>query len=191
MGPLLVGVVARLESEVDTSIVLPYRKRIMAALGGHGDRLFWGHLRPLASLWGVVIGFCFFGSIWGSFVTLAIYNIPQLILRYYGFVVGMREGVQAVQLLKSWKMAAAIESIRALFALGLGALAGMCAILALKNPKVPEGHSLLLFMLAGGLVVLLSFLATFSRRLPTSLLIYLAAFLAVVIFMLVNGTISV
>jgi PTS system mannose-specific IID component len=191
MGPLLVGVVARLEGESDASTVLTYRKRIMAALGGHGDRLFWGYLRPLASLWGALIGFIFFGSLWGSLVTLAIYNIPQLTLRYYGFVIGIREGVEAVRLLKSWKIAAAVEGIGALFALGLGGLAGISVILALKNPKMPDGDSLLLFLLTGGLIAILSLLASLFRRLPTSLLIYLAAFLAVAIFMLANGTFSV
>ena len=61
----------------------------------------------------------------------------------------------------------------------------------LEESQNPQGTFAAFVPTAGGLIVILSFLASFPRRLPTSLLIYLAAFLAVAIFMLVNGTISV
>jgi mannose PTS system EIID component len=134
MGPLLAGLTARLEHDLEPSSVIPYRRRVMASLAAYGDRIFWSHVKPLASIFGSVLGFIFFGSLVGSVVLLVTYNLPHLFLRGRGFKIGWTEGLQALQMLKSPGVTALVTLIRDILSLGLGLLAGVVVYLAVKAP---------------------------------------------------------
>lgn len=132
MGPLLAGLTARLEHDLEASTVIPYRKRVMATLAAYGDRIFWSHVKPLASVFGSIFGFIFWGSFIGSLVLLVTYNLPHLFLRGRGFRIGWNEGLQVLQMLKSHGVTSLVTLSRDVLSMGLGLLAGVVIYLAIK-----------------------------------------------------------
>lgn len=186
MGPLLVGLVTRLEHDLEASTVLPYRRRIMSALAAHGDRLFWTHLKPLAAVWGVLLSICAFGSIAGSLVLLAIYNVPQLFVRARGFDRGWKNGLQILEVLTSSEMNAAILAIRALLSLTLGLVAGMLILRGAGAPCAVSAPSIPVFLAGGLLLIACAGLLVLRKRISFGTLMYLAALAAISIFMLLD-----
>jgi PTS system mannose-specific IID component len=190
MGPLLVGLVARLERDLESSTVLPYRRRIMSALAAHGDRLFWTHLKPLAAVWGVLLTVCAFGSVIGSVALLAVYNVPQLLVRARGFDRGWKEGLRILEVLTSSGINAVILGIRALLALALGIAAGL---LVLKGAGAPSASpsAILPALLAVGLLLITSAgLFALRSRFSFAAFVYLAALVAISIFLLFDTGIA-
>ncbi len=185
MSPLLAGVTARLECEFDDSHIMVYRKRIMATLAAHGDRFFWGHLRPFASIVGVFAGFLTAIPLISAILFLLIYNVPQLTLRYLGFERGWTQGVQTVQLLKSWKLETAVIGLEAFSAFSLGCLAGTCILLSAKSANsqtTAVSHHLIsiLFM-----IPIMGLLARLRNRLSSTILVYVIGFVGISIYVLV------
>jgi mannose/fructose/N-acetylgalactosamine-specific phosphotransferase system component IID len=173
MGPLLAGLTARLEHDLEASTVIPYRKRVMATLAAVGDRIFWSHLKPLASVFGSILGFIAFGSFIGSMVLLVIYNFPHLFLRARGFKIGWTEGLQVLQMLKSHGITALVAGVRDLLSLGLGLLAGTVVYLAVKAPD-----SVCLSRSFTGVCLVIGALGAFGllrKRVSPSAVIYLIA----------------
>lgn len=125
MGPLLVGVTARLELELDPLVASQYRKRIMAALASQGDYIFWGHVKPLAAIIGAIVTLLFFGSSAGGLTAIVVYNIPNMWFRATGFSKGWRNGLNGVQSLRSPAVDKMIAMMKILFSAGLGVLTGL------------------------------------------------------------------
>jgi len=187
MGPLLVGLVARLERDLEPSSAAAYRRRIMSALAAYGDRFFWTHLKPLAIVWGFFLAILFFGSTAGCVLLLVVYNVPQLIVRARGFDQGWTKGFRLLEQLKSPELSAAVLAMRALVALGLGLVAGAVVLVAMKLPVIGSGSmapslaGLVLIGIAGSSLVVLRQPVSFTA------LLYLATMAAVSIFMLVDA----
>lgn len=184
MGPLLVGLVTRVERDLEASAVIPYRRRIMSALAAHGDRFFWTHLKPLAAVWGMFLTIGAFGSVAGSVVLLAIYNLPQFLVRARGFDRGWKEGLQILEVLKSPEINAIILGMRALLALGLGLVAGIVVLTALKSPFVTSGMTIPSLLALGLIVVAGAALVVLKKKISFTALLYFAALAVVSIFML-------
>jgi mannose/fructose/N-acetylgalactosamine-specific phosphotransferase system component IID len=187
MGPLLVGLVSRLEHDLESSTVIPYRRRIMSALAAHGDRFFWTHLKPLAAVWGVFLVVLAFGSIAGSIALLTIYNVPQLLVRAQGFDRGWQEGLKILEVLKSPEMNAAILGMRALLSLGLGLVAGMVVLTAAKAPSMSSDLMVWLSLGLGLVGIAAAALVAVRKGFPFTALLYLAALAAVSMFMLFDS----
>lgn len=186
MGPLLIGLTARMETDLDKKTVISYRKRIMAALAAHGDRLFWGNIRPLASLWGVIAGIGDWSAI-GSAVTLLLYNTPSLLFRYYGFDAGWKHGLPVLQWLKSWRMEFAIVIIRALAALGLGVLTGLSLIYCGKltiTAHLSITKSVTLFAI---LTIVAFIFVAVRRRFHSTLLLVMTSIISICIYLIISG----
>ncbi|MEF9920543.1 MAG: PTS system mannose/fructose/sorbose family transporter subunit IID [Erysipelotrichaceae bacterium] len=90
------GISAVLEKEAsenpnfDRSIINNVKIGLMGPLAGIGDSFFWGTLRIIAA--GIGISLSQQGSIMGPILFLLIFNIPHIIIRYYGTVVGYKFG---------------------------------------------------------------------------------------------------
>lgn len=138
MAPLLVGITARLEEDLDPTEVIPYRRRVMSALAAFGDRLFWNHLKPLAAVVGTFLSLYFFGSVIGGLVFLIVYNVPHLALRERGFVVGWKAGPEALGLLTSSGPAALIAGSRRVLSFVLGMTAGLLIIKTIQSSGSSE-----------------------------------------------------
>lgn len=190
MGPLLAGITAKLEREVGPSEVMAYRKRVMAALAAHGDRIFWTHVKPLAAVSGALLTLGFFGSLIGSFAVLLVYNGANLYARIVGFSRGWTEGLGVIQTLKSPAVEVAVQAMRGILAIFLGLTAGLLVCRAVTSPEVAGGDvssfaiCLWLTMIAslGGLLL--------WKKVGFTVVVYVLGLAAVVVFgMLITGTI--
>jgi len=188
MGPLLAGLTARLEHDLEQTTVIPYRKRVMSALAAHGDRIFWTHVKPLAAVWASLVSFCFFGSALGCVILLVLYNVPQLVMRAGGFRWGWKDGLRVLQAFKSPRMEAAMLVMRGTTALGLGLLAGAVVLASSRS----YGAALAQLTLATCLPVLTGIaLLLLLRRVSLTAVIYLTALAAVTLFVVLHGGTSV
>lgn len=92
MQPFICGVAAAMEEEnanneeFDTSSISAMKVALMGPLAGIGDSLIGGTLRVIAT--GIVAGLCMSGSLLGPILFLLIYNIPTILLRYFGVKFG-------------------------------------------------------------------------------------------------------
>jgi mannose/fructose/N-acetylgalactosamine-specific phosphotransferase system component IID len=128
MGPLLAGICARLEADGEPSGAALYRKRIMAALGGFGDRVFWGRVKPLSSCAALFVSLALFATPAGCVVLLVSYNIPNLYARSLGFSVGWNEGLEALKRLKRPALETAHRGIHAATLWLVGAASALCLL---------------------------------------------------------------
>jgi mannose/fructose/N-acetylgalactosamine-specific phosphotransferase system component IID len=182
MGPMLVGLVARLEQDVEAASVLTYRKRVMAALAAYGDRLFWNHLRPLGAVVGVVLSLCFPDSFVGIVALLAVYNVPNLSVRARGFQRGWGQGLEGLRTLTSARSQTAIRVMRRALSLGLGATVGLVLVSAAE-----PWHALSWNHMRLSVIVLLSTIPVcaflfMKRETPLTLVVYPAILATVVMF---------
>jgi mannose PTS system EIID component len=81
--------------------IIVFKNRLCGPLGAIGDRLFWGTIKPLAAMIGVLVTL-FFGIL-GPVVLFFIYNIPHIYLRYYGIMKGYSLGFDIVRELSKRK----------------------------------------------------------------------------------------
>lgn len=187
MGPLLAGLTARLEHDLAPSSIIPYRKRVMSALAAQGDRIFWGHIRPLAAVVGVALSLCFPDSLVGSLALLIIYNLPHFGVRTLGFGKGWREGLAVLRLLSATRVETSIRLMRRVIALVLGMVTGTLVALAGQSgaaihwDQIKADVAVCLFVLTTCAFVLL------RKDVSLSILIYPATLAAMAVFVLLNS----
>lgn len=108
MSPFILGVAASMEEknandpEFDVSSINAMKVGLMGPLAGIGDSFFWGTLRIIAS--GIGISLAKQGSVLGPLLFLVIYNVPNLLVRYYGAMLGYKTGVTFVEKMASGLM---------------------------------------------------------------------------------------
>ena len=108
MSPFILGVAASMEEknandpEFDVSSINAMKIGLMGPLAGIGDSFFWGTLRIIAS--GIGISLAKQGSVLGPLLFLVIYNVPNLLVRYYGTMLGYKTGVTFVEKMASGLM---------------------------------------------------------------------------------------
>lgn len=100
LAPLVAGTALRLEVtaqagdelnvEVDT-----FKKMVMAPYAAMGDSLFWGALRPLAAIVGLLLAVQ--GFLWAPVVFLLLFNLPHLLFRSGGLVLGYTQGLRSIE----------------------------------------------------------------------------------------------
>lgn len=102
------GIVASLEKEAsenenfDKSIINNIKVSLMGPFAGIGDSIFWGTLRVIAA--GIGISLAQQGNILGPILFLILFNIPHLLVRYYGTVFGYRMGTRMLSNLSDTSM---------------------------------------------------------------------------------------
>lgn len=62
----------------------------MGPLAGIGDSIFWGVLRVIAA--GIAVGLGMSGNILAPVVFLLLFNVPSILIRYYGTFLGYKTG---------------------------------------------------------------------------------------------------
>lgn len=132
MGPLLAGLTARLEHDMDPGSVLAYRKRLMSTLAAHGDHIFWGSVKPLAAIFGVVFTLFFYGSVAGSLAVLIMYNVPNLLVRSLGFRRGWADWLNILRVLHSQALERILLVSKLILAASLGLAAGLLVYSAMN-----------------------------------------------------------
>lgn len=75
---------------IDASAISNIKVALMGPLSGIGDSLFWGTLRVIAT--GISIGLAKDGNIFGPILFLLAFNIPALLIRWFGLTYSYRLG---------------------------------------------------------------------------------------------------
>ncbi|MDF7682781.1 PTS system mannose/fructose/sorbose family transporter subunit IID [Lactobacillus sp. ESL0679] len=99
-SPFIAGVLASMEEknasddEFDPSSINSMKTGLMGPLSGIGDSVFWGSLRIIAS--GIGISLAQKGSILGPILFVILYNVPNMLVRYYGTMWGYKLGTKFI-----------------------------------------------------------------------------------------------
>jgi PTS system mannose-specific IID component len=106
-APLVAGTTLRLETlslagaepAVDAET---YKNMVMAPFAAMGDALFWGGVRPLAALVGLLIASQ--GSLWAPVVFLVLFNLPHLLFRGAGLILGYFQELRAIETVQKCRL---------------------------------------------------------------------------------------
>lgn len=137
MVSLISGVTAAMEKEAsenkdfDKDIINNVKVGLMGPLAGIGDSFFWGTLRIIAA--GIGLSLAQQGSALGAILFLIIFNVPHLLVRYYGTVLGYQFGAG---LMSNTKNAGILKLIsKGASIVGLMVIGAMSAsMVAMKTP---------------------------------------------------------
>lgn len=189
MGPMLVGLTARLERDLDPSAVMAYRKRVMSALAANGDHIFWSRVKPLSAIWGAVASLVLFGTVAGSASLLVLYNVPGMAMRCRGFARGWNHGLRVLQTIKSPFAERAMAGVRYATVAGMGLTAGFCISGAVQSGASASSGIGLSSVTAGSFLVLSAAVAFLLLRRNASLtaVVYLLTAVAVATFVLMDA----
>lgn len=96
MSPFIMGVTAAMEEEnsndesFDTGSINAMKAGLMGPLSGIGDAIFWGSLRIISA--GIGISLALEGNVLGPILFLLVYNLPNILVRYFGIKLGYQLG---------------------------------------------------------------------------------------------------
>ncbi len=102
-----------------------FKKMVTGAYGAIGDTFFWGSIRPLASVLGVVATLLW--GAWGPVVFLIVYNAPHLWMRFVGLGKGIELDSAVIGYISSLGLLKWAERGRRAVAVVLGVVAAYSA----------------------------------------------------------------
>lgn len=136
-SPFIAGVAASMEERkandpsFDESSINAMKAGLMGPISGIGDSIFWGSLRIIAS--GIGISLAKQGSILGPILFLIVFNVPNVLVRYFGTLWGYKAGATFIEKMSSGLM----ENITyAINILGNTVIGGMVASMVIINIPV-------------------------------------------------------
>lgn len=97
----IMGLVASMEKknseqqDFDASSINAVKSSLMGPLAGIGDSIFWGVLRVIAA--GIAVGLGASGNVLAPIVFLLLFNVPSLLVKYYGTFLGYKLGSEYIQ----------------------------------------------------------------------------------------------
>lgn len=83
------------DSEFDKSSINDVKIALMGPLSGLGDSFFWGTLRVIAT--GIGTSLALEGNILGPLLFLLIFNVPAILARYFGLLIGYNIGASFIE----------------------------------------------------------------------------------------------
>ncbi|MBO0453507.1 PTS system mannose/fructose/sorbose family transporter subunit IID [Candidatus Enterococcus murrayae] len=199
-SPFIAGVAASMEERkandpaFDESSINAMKAGLMGPISGIGDSIFWGSLRIIAS--GIGISLAKQGSILGPILFILVFNVPNVLVRYFGTFWGYKAGVSFIEKMSSGLM----ENITyAINILGNTVIGGMVASMVIINipVKLTSGkdaqtiQSLLDSMMPALLPVLLTFLFCRLLKKDVKVIYILLAILGFSILGAIFGFLSV
>ena len=104
-----------------------------SVLGNLGDRFFWGGLRPLAGLIGILA--YLLSPLYGALALIVVFNLPQIVVRAEGIRLGYEAGRGVVTSAIGDRGSKAVTWVRRLAAVALG----MVAPFIIAHPSTPDG----------------------------------------------------
>ena len=123
------GAISRLEEEqakkndTDYSNIERLKNALIGPLGALGDQLFWATIRPASILFGMAFILIITNIKFQLLIltiSLLLYNIPHLYIRFYGILNGYRQGVNVYKLLTLDNFKSLRNLYRTIGALSLG-----------------------------------------------------------------------
>ena len=132
-APLIAGTILRMEERLNAGedvAVDPdaYKKMVMAPFAAMGDAFFWGGVRPLAALVGLLLA-CQ-GSLWAPVVFLILFNLPHLFFRGAGLLLGYVQELRAIETLQKCRLPDLAIRLKESTTILIGVL---CAYLSFKG----------------------------------------------------------
>ncbi|MBO1265406.1 PTS system mannose/fructose/sorbose family transporter subunit IID [Proteiniclasticum sp. SCR006] len=100
LAPTVTGVATAMEAkasqdeEFDASSINSIKVGLMGPLSGIGDSIFWGTLRVITV--GIGVSLAKDGNILGPILFLLLFNVPHLLVRYFGLIFGYRFGTNLI-----------------------------------------------------------------------------------------------
>lgn len=97
----IMGLVASMEKknsqqpDFDANSINAVKSSLMGPLAGIGDSIFWGVLRVIAA--GIAVSLGLAGNVLAPIVFLVLFNLPALLIKYYGTFLGYRLGSEYIQ----------------------------------------------------------------------------------------------
>ena len=97
----IMGLVASMEKknseqpDFDAGSINAVKSSLMGPLAGIGDSIFWGVLRVIAAV--IAVGMGAAGNVLAPIVFLLLFNIPSLLVKYYGTFLGYKLGSEYIQ----------------------------------------------------------------------------------------------
>lgn len=140
-APLVMGIATAMEEQnardntFDVNSINAVKASLMGPLSGIGDSVFWGTLRPLAG--GIACSLALAGNLLAPILFLLIFNIPNVLCRYYCMHMGYKMGTSFLsQVEKSGIMQ---KVFYAASLIGLLAIGGMAAFMVSVNLGISIG----------------------------------------------------
>ncbi|MBI3753807.1 MAG: PTS system mannose/fructose/sorbose family transporter subunit IID [Deltaproteobacteria bacterium] len=190
MASPILGAVIRMEEEAnggrrDVRDIASFKESLMGPYGAIGDTFFWGSIRPLASLLGVLSALIW--GLWGPVVFLVVYNLFHIWMRWFGLHKGYKLGEDVVEYIKSLELPEWALKIR-LAATGLlGVIVATLIFKLFKTGMLGTQHvQIYQFFLAAIFMAAVTVLLSIPLRkgISVSLAIYLL-FLPALVFLIV------
>ena len=150
---LVIGAVARIEEEGDTTAADHLKKAVMGPYAAIGDPFFWGALRPFSAVVAVILALK--GFLLAPLAFLLLYDPAHAWVRGKGFIEGYRLGKGSIEFIRGMNLPAVTGRIRFLSLILIGILAAMAAEMAFHSwtflPEIPVkavalGLTILCFM---------------------------------------------
>lgn len=134
---LVLGIATAMEEkrasdpDFDTASINNIKASLMGPLSGIGDSIFLGTLRIIAA--GIGASICMNGNPFGAVVFLLLYNIPALLVRYFGMMKGYELGTTLLEKLQKSGLMAKVTNMTGI--VGLMTIGSMIATMV--SVKVP------------------------------------------------------
>lgn len=132
VSPIITGIAAAMEEQnannpqFDVNSINAVKTSLMGALAGIGDSLFWGTFRVIAA--GIGCALASEGNALGPILFVALYNIPNLIVRTQGLKYGYQIGVNSLEKIQAAGLMDKIMSI--------ATIVGLCVVGAMVATMV-------------------------------------------------------
>jgi PTS system mannose-specific IID component len=138
LAPWVAGTTLRLEERQRAGEKLPvdaaaFQNMVMAPYAAIGDALFWGALRPLAAVVGLFLAL--HGLLWAPLAMLALFNVPHLLCRGCGWLLGYLWELRAAETLQRLHLPDVATWLKEGTIVLLGVL---CAMLAVRGCEHQE-----------------------------------------------------
>ena len=147
LAPWVAGTTMRLEEQRLAGTTLPvdgadFQKMVMAPYAAIGDALFWGALRPLASVVGLFLAVQ--GIAWAPLVMLALFNVPHLLCRCCGWLLGYLQELRSVETLQRLRLPDVATWLKEGTIILLGVLCAMLAVHGCEHQELDAFWGLVL-----------------------------------------------
>ena len=174
MAAPILGAVVRMEEDLKNGLleegeIRDFKSALMGPYGAVGDSFFWGAVKPLASVAGVIAASM--GQIYAPLVFLMIYNVPHLAMRIWGFYSGYEKGAPVVDSVINLDLPAKVKRVRGV-AISLAGVLLALLVFPLSGEGVSGNAPLLLTLIAIISILGLSYSAL--RRGMSLLPVYIA-----------------
>jgi PTS system mannose-specific IID component len=146
LAAVILGIVARLEADGHGNAAQTCKMSLMGSYGAIGDSFFWGALRPVSAIAGLAVAVVWVlaglpgegtgAALAAPLVALLLFNVPHLVVRVGGVVVGARQGIAVVERIARLGLPERTGDLRRAGA----ALLGVVAVPLLFGPALVAGH---------------------------------------------------